>query len=282
MKNESRIKALASVMLVCMLLLLVVSCERKDAGQHVDDSWPELANLNGGLLQVESEPSRFQGATNKFVRLDFEKSKNGEWGCAGLDVELLSLEFHNELMMAYKKLMKAQQDDVEHGKYMSLGVKMRFPDDFPFLLRQALIVSVMHIYNLGVETIVHDTRGLLVSRLSQALVIGDNPAGSLQERIDTIEKEYKRRKDDDGCVVSIIDIYMELEGGTVKPHKTYTIKTIADYRRVAQEVIALEGGHTIVWTWGGVDYFEDVRLARSGATGPDSQQGHDCHSKSPQ
>ena len=260
MKKESGIKAVASVMLVCMLLLLAVSCERKDAGQRGDDSWLELANQNGGLLQVESEPSRFQGATNKFVRLDFEKSENGKWGCAGLDVELLSLEFHKELMMAYKKLLKAQQDDVEHGKYMSLYVKMRFPDDFPFLLRQALIASVMHIYNLGVETFVHDTQGLLVSRLSQAHVIGGPPAGSLQERIDTIEKEYKRRKDDDGCAVSIVDINMQ-------PQKTYTIKTIADYRRVVQEVIALEGGHTIVWTWGGEDYFEYVGLARSAQRG---------------
>lgn len=252
MKNKAKIGIAASAILVCILLFVFAIRQEHNCNRQMS-----FANQDVGL-KVESAPSSIQGVTNKFVRLEFKKGGNEEWVCASLNMGVLSYEFREELIKAHQKLVKAKLKDSERGKYVSLYVQMWFPDDFPFLLRQMLILLVMS-NNLGVETIAQDRRGLLVSQLSRALVVGGAPARSLSEHMYGIGEEYMRRTKDGGCVVSIVDMTQD----ALQPLRTYTIKTVSDYRVVAQETIALNASDVagvISWRWGDEECFEDVKL----------------------
>ena len=103
-----------------LVLLLLGGCT--PSGEHME-------------RQIGPRPLDWTDEKN-LIRLDFEKHPCGGWRCREVNGELLSLEFVENLDKIVSSKFR------ERNVASSLNVLMFFPEDFPFLLRQAVIALV--------------------------------------------------------------------------------------------------------------------------------------------
>ena len=236
-----------------VFLVLVNGCDRQSTSNvqcHPSDVDMDYYNSvdNDMDLHVEIGYGRYRGVTNSFIRLTFERDDKTAWCCREVNAELLSLSF-------LVKLLKGIQTIRDTAAYQSIGIRLYFPEDFPFPLRQALIAMIRFENFDFLEAIVTDKQGSLSSTITYTPVWPPLNE-TLRDRVIRIKKEHDSLIREGGCVVSIID-----ESSTdFSILKTLRITKMSEYCSLAREMLTLKKSSTISWTMGEVGdrYYEDV------------------------
>ncbi len=238
-----------------VFLVLVNGCERQPASNvqcHPSDVDMDYYNsvVNDMDLHVEIGYGRYRGVTNSFIRLTFERDDKNAWCCRELNAELLSLPF-------LVKLQKGIQTIRDTAMHQSIGIRLYFPEDFPFPLRQALIATMSLGYFDFLEAIVTDKQGSLSSAIAATDTIVWPPLNeTLRDRVVRIREEHDSLIREGGCVISIVDE----SSPDFSILKTFRITNMPEYCSAAREMLTLKKSSTISWTWGEVGdrYYEDV------------------------
>lgn len=236
-----------------VFLVLVNGCDRQSTSNvqcHPSDVDMDYYNSvdNDMDLHVEIGYGRYRGVTNSFIRLTFERDDKTAWCCREVNAELLSLSF-------LVKLLKGIQTIRDTAAYQSIGIRLYFPEDFPFPLRQALIAMISFENFDFLEAIVTDKQGSLSSTFAYTPVWPPLNE-TLRDRVVRIKKEHDSLIREGGCVASIVDE----SSPDFSILKTLRITKMSEYCSLAREVLMLKNRSTISWTMGEVGdrYYEDV------------------------
>lgn len=244
---------------ICAALALLIGCSPKvdpfqpiEGGNSVNSNFSDHVTENF-LSQQENADTNdckpFQTTMERFIDIQFEKRQTGDWYCREVQGELLSPEFSENLIALLHPFVILEQSVA-----LPTCVRMHFPEDFPFLLRQAVIALVMPQYNIGVDAVIEFDCGTLTSE--PATVLSPNyGADSLLEHVEGIRKTYKALLKK-GCIA--IHIF---ESGAFQMIKkgSYNISSNREFLSVVNKMKEMEksgGTFYLVWEWGDVEYFE--------------------------
>ena len=236
-----------------LVLLLFGGCTL--SGEHVE---PYYSNTDSMERQIG--PRLLDGAhTKNLIRLDFEKHPCGGWRCREVNGELLSLEFVENLDKIVSSKFR------ERNVASSLNVLMFFPEDFPFLLRQAVIALVFPTYHVMLRVVTKFKEGTLISDLSVANCEFPNDK-SPAERACRIKSGYDFfiRKG----TFAIRCEEQTREG--LELRKSFNVENLAGFLSVVNETQKMESqgaSISLTWEWGDVLYFEGFSWENNSSAG---------------
>ena len=202
----------------------------------------------------EEKCHSFRAVTSHFIDLHFENQTNGNWCCREVKGELLSVEFSENLLRVVHPFKM-----LEESVALPTSIRMFFPDDFPFLLRQAMIATVLPDYNIGVESVLRYGNNELKSDITTALSRHYRSDNSLLDHIEKIRIEYDAMFQNGYIPIHLL----EDVGSHLLEIKRFNVENINEFLSVVNEMHEMmKGGKKIflAWDFMTVKYFEDINL----------------------
>lgn len=246
---------------ICLAIILLIGCSPEielsqsvDGENSVNSNFSAYATNNSVSRQENVGPNNyhsFQTKMEHFIDIRFERQQEGDWHCREVKGELLSPEFLENLIgMLHPHVV------LEQSVALPICVRMHFSEDFPFLLRQAVIALVLPCCNIGVESAIEFGSGILTSDLAIALSQHDSEK-SLLEHVEKIRKEYTVLLKKGSVVIHLLE-----DGERQMIEKSnFNISSNKEFLLVVNKMHEMKKSEKrifLAWEWGNLKYFEYI------------------------